>query len=193
MVHPEHHDLVDRLRRAHTFHQREGRLVDHRHEQSVRHEARVVPHLDRRLTELRGQVAGAPQRLRRRVDAAHHLDQAHQRHRIEKVHPHHAVRVSRRRGEARDRDGRRIRRHHRLRVHEAIQLFEHPDFSVLALDYCLDHELGRCNLRQLAGGVEPAQRRAARILRQGTPPNQAREPAAHAIHRQLDRGRRRVE
>ncbi len=56
VIHPELHHRVDRLRRADAFHHREDRLVDHRHQDAVRDEARVVGRLDRRLAERRAQV-----------------------------------------------------------------------------------------------------------------------------------------
>src|SRR5688500_16201278 len=50
VVHPELHDLIDRLGAADTLHQGITRLVDHRQQYPVRDESREVVRLNRRLS-----------------------------------------------------------------------------------------------------------------------------------------------
>ena len=81
----------------------------------LRHKPRRVVHLHRRLAQLQRQRVHALEGRIARLQPANHLDQTHHRHRIEEVHPDHAVRPSRPRRQLGDRDRRRIRRQDRVR------------------------------------------------------------------------------
>src|SRR6185437_11753390 len=56
MIHAQLHHAVDRFRRSDAFHQRVDRLIDHRQQDAVRDEARVVGGLDPRLAEPHAQL-----------------------------------------------------------------------------------------------------------------------------------------
>ena len=74
VVHAEPHHRVDRFHRADSFHEAVHRLVDHRHEDPVRHEAGEIIHLDRRLSHGAAPLHGATRRLVRRREPANDLD-----------------------------------------------------------------------------------------------------------------------
>ena len=94
---------------GHAFHEREDRLVDHRHEDAVGDEARVVVRpRPASCPSALGQVLG--QRVRRVAgrEAADDLDQLHDRHRVHEVHADHAVGALRHGGDLGDRDARGV-------------------------------------------------------------------------------------
>ena len=84
-------DRVDRLRLGDAVVQRVGGLVDERHQDPVRDEAREVVRFGRHLAEVARELDDRRRRLvggRRRPD---HLDELQHGHRVEEVHADHAV------------------------------------------------------------------------------------------------------
>ncbi len=87
MGHAEHEDLIDGLGRGDALHDGVDGFVDQRHQDTVGDEASGVVDLDRGLAELlRKRVDRVEGRLRG-LQAANDLDQFHDRHGIEEVHP----------------------------------------------------------------------------------------------------------
>ena len=112
---PELRDRVDRLRLGDALHQRVRGLVEERHQDPVRDEAREVVRLGRRLPEVAGERDDRLRRLVGGLLGPDHLDEREHRHGVEEVHPDHALGACRDGGQLRDRDRRRVRGEHRLR------------------------------------------------------------------------------
>ena len=124
MVHSKFHYLVDRLLGRDAFVKGENGLVYHRHQHPIGNESGIIVAFDRHLAEFLRDL------LDRRIcsiagrDAADHLDEFHQRNRIEKVHSDHFVRPFRNGGDLRDRDRRSVARKDRVRPADGIELLE---------------------------------------------------------------------
>ena len=86
MVHAERHHLIDCFRSADAFHQAEHRFVDHRHQDAIRDEARIIIHFDGRLPERLRDVSYILGCRVRGRESADDLDELHHRHRIHEVH-----------------------------------------------------------------------------------------------------------
>ncbi len=108
MVGAEAHGRVDRFHRADAFVQRVDGFVDHRHEDAVDDESRIILGIGRGLVETAGKGDGGFVRVLAGGEAADHFHQFHQRHRVHEVHADELVGPVGDRGEARDRNGRRI-------------------------------------------------------------------------------------
>src|SRR6266571_4745251 len=121
-VRPQLHRLVDVFDARDALLEEVERLVHHRHEEAIHDESRGFLHLDGVLAEFRAQALDEGYRLIRRLGAADHLDQFHDRRGVEEVHPHHPVRPLRRVRHLRDAQGRRIRGEHDLGRAEAVEL-----------------------------------------------------------------------
>ena len=89
--HAELHHRVDCLAVGHALHQAVDRLVDHRHQDSVGDETRVIVHLDRHLAQSPGQLHHGIHSLVAGALAADHLHQLHHRHGIHEVHADHTL------------------------------------------------------------------------------------------------------
>ena len=91
MAEAEPRDRVDPLGVGDPVGERVHGLVDERHQDPVRDEARDVARLDRLLAELACESDDRGSRFVRRLFGADHLDELQHRHGIEEVHPDHAI------------------------------------------------------------------------------------------------------
>ena len=142
VIHPALHHRIDRLRRAHALHHREERLVQHRHQDAVGDEARIVGGLDAVLAKLRAQFRSHLHRLVRGRLAADQLHQRHQRHGVHEVHAEHLVGALRGGAEQGDRDRRGVRREDHFGARERIEACEQVALGLGVLDDGLDDVVG---------------------------------------------------
>ena len=73
------------------FHQRVRRLIDERHQDPVRDEAREVVRLGRLLAEIPRELDDRGGSLVRGLHGTDHLDKLQHRHRVEEVHADHLL------------------------------------------------------------------------------------------------------
>src|SRR5260370_9150632 len=121
MVHTQLHDLIYRFRCADTFLHAKDRLIDHRHQHSVRHEARGVVDLDRRLAQLLRDLNHFRGRLIRCLKSAHDLDERHHRDGVHEMHADDLGRPLGLRRDLCDRNRGRVRREDRAWRSEPIE------------------------------------------------------------------------
>src|SRR5207253_1918614 len=114
--------LVDVLRAGDAFLEEVERLVHHGDEETIHDEPRRLPHLDGLLPEFCAEVLDQPHGVVGSLGAADHLDELHDRRRVEEVHADDAVRPFRRGRHLRDAQGRRIRCEHDRGRAETVQL-----------------------------------------------------------------------
>src|SRR6266446_1503651 len=163
MVHAELHDLIDAFGGRDSILHAEDRLVDHRHEHSIRHEPGRVVHDNRGLAQLFRD-------LNRLFDhpfpsslSPYHFDERHERDRVHEVHPDDTLRPVGLLGDFRDGDRGRIRREDRTRRCQAIEVFEHLKLDVRILGCGLHDDLDL--LRRLERGRSPDPLEYSRALR----------------------------
>ena len=97
------------LARRDAFVKREDRFVDHRQQNSIGDESRIILAVERRFAHFLGKRANFFVSFVRGGDAADDFDELHQRNRIHKMHPDDLFRSARHGGDFRDRDRRRVR------------------------------------------------------------------------------------
>src|SRR6185437_11931929 len=162
MVHAQLHHRIDCFRRPHTLHHAINRLVDHRHEDTIRDKAWIVTHFNGSLAERACERDDFRRRLVRRSKTADDLDQLHHRHRIHEVHPDHLVRTSGLRRDFCYRDGTRVACENCVRLGEPVQIGEDPVLERDVLGRGLDDQ--RCIARSRQIGCE-RDIRQCRVLR----------------------------
>ncbi len=158
MVHAELHYAVDRLGRGHAFVQREDRLVDHRHQHTVRDEAGIVVHLDRRLPHRLRELLDALIRVIARGDAPNHFDERHHRHRVHEMHTDDFVRPFRGRADLRDGDRGGVRGEDAVGRCDLVELREELRLGAEALDDRFDDEIGAGGRGDVGGRPDAAER-----------------------------------
>ena len=132
------------------------------------------------------QVAGEPDdglgRLVRGLEAPDHLDERHQRHRIEEVHPDHAVRPRRGRRQLRDRDRGGVRGQDRLGRQHLVGPAEELLLGSRVFDDRLDEQVGRHEVAGRPDAPEHLVRRRRRALG-----GELLEACPNPLERPLDR------
>jgi hypothetical protein len=109
-------------------------------------------------TSAQNEGAFAGRRGWRELHERHHGD------RIEEVHPDHIGSSPRGRSQRGDRDRRRVRREHHLGSGDGPELFEDPSFRIGILGRGLDREVDRGECTEFGRGLDPTERRGARIV-----------------------------
>src|SRR5256885_286506 len=121
-------------------------IFPHRRETSIHAEPRRLVHLVGFLPVFRAEVPDQPHRFVRGRRAADHLDELHDRRRIEEVHADDAVRAFRRSRHLSDAQGGRIRGEDDRRRAEPVQLRVQFLLDFHLLQDRLDHQLRAINL-----------------------------------------------
>src|SRR4051794_19403258 len=134
-------DGVDRLRLGDAVVQRPHRLVDERHQDPVRDEAREVVCDGRRLAEVARELRDLAGGLVGGVAAADDLDELQDRYGIEEVHADHPVRPAGRGGKRPNRDRGRVGGEDRPRRQLLVGTAEELFLRVRVLDDRLDHQV----------------------------------------------------
>ena len=98
-----------------------------------------------------------------RRQGAYHLDELHQRHRVEEMQAAEPVRPLRRRGELGDAERRGVREKDRVRLHERLERGVGLALLLQVLDNRLDDEVARSQRVERRGAGEVAERRVALI------------------------------
>jgi hypothetical protein len=158
--HPEaagvaHHG-VDRRRRAALLVQHAQRLRVIRARDAVHDESRRRFRHHRPLAPRGGRVVQQLCDLRGRREPADHLDECHQRRRIEEVQAGHALRRAQAGCDRRDRDRRRVGGEHAALVDMAFERREDLALHVEPLGRRLDDQRGAGELGQRAHGADAA-------------------------------------
>ena len=192
VVHPELHHRVNRLRRAHALHEREHGFVDHRHEDAICDEARVIGRFDRGLAQRATQGAGRLHGLGTRSLPADELDERHERDRVHEVHPQHQLGPPRSGSQHRDGDGRRVGREQTACRDDRIEPFEQRTLCRRVLDDRLHHAVDLCESVETRQEGEPACRRVAVLRRHRTLLDELRQAAIDCRACTVERGCRRI-
>ena len=150
MVGTQTHGGVDGFHGADTFVQRVDRLVDHRDEDTVHDESRIILGIGRCLVETLGESDRRFVRVLAGRKAADDFHQLHQWHRVHEVHADELVGPVGDRSQARDRDGGRVGREIGVRRYDFADRAEDLFFDFALLSCCLDHDVGR--FERLDGG-----------------------------------------
>ena len=95
----------------------------------------------------------------------HHLDERHQRCRVEEVQPDDPIRPRRRGGDLRHRQRRRVRREHGSRVADPFELDEERALRAELLHDRLDHEVARREVGEVGRRRQAPERGLALVLR----------------------------
>src|SRR5690606_19740976 len=155
----EHHSRVDVLDARHTTLELADRVQHVGNQEEVHHEPGVVLRGDRHLPELPGEFEGAVERLVARGDGAHHLDQLHDRDRIEEVQAHEPVGPVRGRGHVGDGERAGVRREDRALTTKAVELPEQRVLHLEVLHDRLDDDVARSQVGHGGRERQPTQRR----------------------------------
>ena len=135
-------DRVDRLGFRDALEHGVRGLVDERHQDPVRNEAGKVVGVRRHLAEVLSQLRDRRGRLVGRLQRADHLHELQHRHRIEEVHPDHAVGPVCDSRQGRDRDRRRVRGQDRPVGKDPVRAAEEVLLHRRVLHDGLDHQVG---------------------------------------------------
>jgi len=157
MVHAQLHHRVDGLGRADAVVQAIDRLVDHRQQDAVGDESRIVARLGGRFAEAQRQVPGDLEGLVGGRQAADHLHQLHHRHRVHEVHPDDLVRAFGPSGDAADGNRGGVGGQDGLRAAEGVQVPEELELDLLVFRGRLHHEVGRREVLQVGAGPDAAE------------------------------------
>src|SRR5581483_1938258 len=190
MTEAELRDGVDALRVGDAGSQRVHRLVDERHQDAVRDEAGHVARLDRLLAEVARERDDRGGRVVRGRLGADHLDEPQHRHRVEEVHPDHAVGPVRRPGEPPDRDRARVRGENRARRQRRVRFAEHVLLDRRVLHDRLDQQVGIGRVGERSDLLDPSENvRGLRAALLG----KLAQAAPHRLERSLDRAGLRID
>ncbi len=161
MMRAEPHRLVDGLDIADALIERVDRLVDHRQQNAVDDEGgEILRHRDL-LAELGDELLGRFEGGVIGGDAADHLDQFHQRHRIHEMDADEALRPVGRGGQPGNRDRGGVGADDGGRLERRTQRGEDLALDVFLLGRRLDHQIAIAELVDRIGGRDALDRRLA--------------------------------
>ena len=144
--------------------ERVDRLVDHRQQDAVDDEGgKILRHRDL-LAELGDELLGRFEGGVVGGDAADHLDQLHQRHRIHEMNADEALRPVGRGGKPRDRDRRRIGADDGRRLERRAERGEDLALGLLLLGRRLDDEIAVAEFSERVGGRDALDRGLALLV-----------------------------
>ena len=158
---------VDVLPRGEPVFEHPDRAVQVRDQQRVHDEPGAVARLDGRLPERHAVGASELDRVLRRGDGPHELDEPHHRDGVEEVHPEDLVGPGGRGAEVGDRDRRRVAREDHVGLGDLVEPAEHPDLRVVILGRGLDHEI---DVRELVHVGRPGDAPEQRVALGGLQP-----------------------
>ncbi len=128
-------------------------LVDHRHENPIGHESRIVVHLHGRLAECLRQRHDALRGLITCGEATNHFYQLHDRHRIHEVHADHEVGTLGLGSDLGNGDRTGIGGENGARRSQTIKVLEDAEFEIGAFGGRLHHQVGiRRGIERDGGG-----------------------------------------
>jgi hypothetical protein len=136
-------DAIDRLDVRDLLCKQAQRLQPERPVAAVDEEARAVARADHRLAHRLSRRVRHFERARRGLLAGDHLEQRHQRRRVEEVHADDALRMDRRRSERRHEQRGGVASQHALLADDLRELRVQLVLELQALRRRLDHELAR--------------------------------------------------
>ncbi|MEN9719012.1 MAG: hypothetical protein RIQ99_1890 [Pseudomonadota bacterium] len=143
--------------------QHEHRFVDHRQENAVDDKAGFVFGLHHLLVQAFGKGAGAGHGIGTGRQPGDHFDQAHHRHRVEKVQADEARRIGRTGGHPGDRDRTGVRCHDRISPQHFACGFKNLALDLFALGSSFDDQIGFDHRGVIADRGDPLQRRSGLI------------------------------
>src|SRR6266566_7066897 len=142
MAHAQLHDLIYCFRCSDAFLHAEDRLVDHRHQHSVRHKARGVVDLDRHLAQLLRDLNHFRGRLIRCLKSTYDFDERHHGNGVHEVHADDLGRQLGMRRDMCDRNRGRVRREDRAWQSQPIEVLENLELDLGVLGRGFDNEIG---------------------------------------------------